>query len=73
MIFQETEDCDSDDDHQASTCLRTVHRKETHSAMGKFEARLQKTEEDLKDVQEEQLKDPDIITAGMFSACKPDG
>ena len=45
VVFQETEDCDPDDDHQASTCFRTVHRKETDSTMGKFEARLQKTEE----------------------------
>jgi hypothetical protein len=45
VIFQETEDCDPDDDHQASACFRTVRRKETDSTMGKFEARLQKTEE----------------------------
>ena len=45
VVFQETEDCDPDDDHQASACFRTVHRKETDSTMGKFEARLQKTEE----------------------------
>jgi hypothetical protein len=52
VTFQETEieDCDADDNHQASTCLRTVYRKETYSTMGKFESRLKKKEKDLKGI-----------------------
>ena len=45
--FQETEmeDCDPDDDFQASGSLRTIYRKDRDSTISKSEARLQKTEE----------------------------
>jgi len=51
VTFQETEmeDCDPDDDFQASASLRTAYRKDTDSPMSKSETRLQKTEEDLKE------------------------
>ena len=51
VTFQATEmeDCDPGDGFLASASLRTVYRKETDSTMSKFEARLQKTEEDLKE------------------------
>ena len=54
MTFQETEieDCDPDDDHQASACLGTIYRQETYSTMGKFEARLKRTKEDLKETRQ---------------------
>ena len=51
VTFQEAEieDCDPDDDFQASASLRTIYRTETDSTTSKFEARLKKTEEDLKE------------------------
>lgn len=52
VTFQQTEDCDPDDDIQASTCLRTVYRKQTDSTMSKFDARLQTTKENLKETKQ---------------------
>ena len=64
VTFQETEmeDCDPDDDFQASASLRTVYRKDTDSTMSKFEARLQKTEEDLKETKTIVKQILDILT-----------
>ena len=63
VTFQETEmeDCDPDDDFQASASLRTVYRTETDSTMSKFEARLKKTEEDLKETKTNVKQILDIL------------
>jgi hypothetical protein len=64
VTFQETEmeDCDPDDDFQASASLRTVYRKDTDSTMSKFEARLKKMEEDLKETITNVQQILDILT-----------
>jgi len=64
VTFQDTEieDCDPDDDFQASVSLRTVYMKETDSTMSKLEARLQKTEECLKETQTNVKQTLDILT-----------
>ena len=64
VTFQETEmgDCDPDDDFQASAILRTVYRKDTDPTMSTFEARLQKTEEDLKETKTNVKQILDILT-----------
>ena len=71
VIFQETEieDCDPDDDHQSSACLRTVYRNETYSTMGKFEARLKKTEEELKETKTKGKQILDILTRNNTQSC----
>ena len=63
VTFQDTdmEDCDPDDDFQASASLRTVYRKETDS-MSKCEARLQKTEEELKETKTNVKQILEILT-----------
>ena len=56
------EDCDPGDDFQASASLRTVHRKDRDSTMSKFNVRLQKTEEDLKETKTNVKQILDILT-----------
>jgi hypothetical protein len=56
------EDCDPNDNHQASECLRTVYRKDNYSTMGKFEARLKKKEKDLKETKTNVKQILDILT-----------
>ena len=64
VTFQEAEieDCDPDDDFQASASLRTIYRTETDSTTSKFEARLKKTEEDLKETKTNVKQILDILT-----------
>jgi hypothetical protein len=64
VTFEETEieDCDADDEHQASICLGTVYMKETHSTMRKFEARLKKNEKDITETKTNVKQILDIFT-----------